>query len=180
MNVIELAPRAVTIELLEKLDQKGLIRLFHPTPETQNPPAGENIAVSLYESAPEFGSHRLLAVGVNKHCVRLGTHSDHEEFLIPPHRDNVKPLYLVISFLKTDVLYRKNQDSLLSADDFICLSMYPSPRGAEMFTMLAGTVHCELTDPGDAPIGTFYVTESTDLDIQWIDLDQTEFEIQKK
>jgi hypothetical protein len=48
-----------------------------------------------------------------------------------------------------------------------------------MFTMLAGTAHCELTDPGDGPIGNFYVTESTDLDIQWIDLDQTEFEIHK-
>jgi hypothetical protein len=122
-----LTPIKVTIELLEELDQKGLIRLFHPTPETQNPPAGENIAVSLYESSPEFGSHRLLAVGVNKHSVRLGTHSDREEFLIPPHSEKVKPLYLVISFLKADELFIKNQANSISASDFVCLSMYPSP-----------------------------------------------------
>ncbi len=179
MNPIQLIPVPVTLSTLQDLESRGLIRLFHPTEATLRPPNGENITEALYESAPGFGPHRLIAVGVNKQGVRLGTHSDHEEFLIPPHGTEVKPLYLVISYLKAAELLTRDQAGLLAADDFICLSLYPSPRGAEMFTMLPGTVHCELTDPGEEPVGTFFVTEPRDLDVQWIDLELTGFNLKK-
>ncbi len=66
---------------LEELEARGLIACFRPTARTQNPPSGENVAEWRYESAPEFGPHKLIAVGVGKTSVRLGLHPDNEEFL---------------------------------------------------------------------------------------------------
>ncbi len=178
MKKITLYPVPITIQILVELEERDLIRMFHPTAATLYPPPGENVAEALYESDPAFGPHRLIAVGVNKQRVRWGTHSDHEEFLIPSHGTEVKPLYLVISYLKEKELRARDAAGELKPEDFICLNMYPCPRGAEMFTMLPGTVHCELTLPGEGSIGSFYVTEPRDLDIIWIDLAASDFCIQ--
>lgn len=175
-------PVPVTKQLMESLHEKGLIRLFKPTAATLNPAEGTNIGESLYESDPQYGPHKLIAVGVNKTTVRLGVHPDHEEFLIPDFGSEVRPLYLVISHISQDELLRRDQAGTLAASDFTCLSLYPSPRGAEMFTMLAGTVHCELTDVSSKnaskPFGVFYVTESRDLPITWVDLEHTEVKVE--
>jgi hypothetical protein len=174
---VTLEPVPISKAVLETLDQQGLIRLFKPTERTQNPPSGENIAESLYESDDAYGPHKLIAVGVNKTQVRLGVHPDNEEFLIPDHGEAVRPLYLLICHLPQDELYQRDQAGTVAAADFTCLSLYPSPRGAEMFTMLKGTLHCEVTVESDAPIGCFYVTESCDLPITWVDLERTQFQL---
>ncbi|MGL4651117.1 MAG: hypothetical protein ACRC1H_17055 [Caldilineaceae bacterium] len=87
--------------MLDALAARGLIARFRPTARTQNPPPGENIAESLNESAPAYGPHKLIAVGVGKTSVRFGVHPDNEEFLIPPHGADggptVRPLYLLIA-----------------------------------------------------------------------------------
>jgi hypothetical protein len=176
MNCLELSPVPITKQVLAELDRRNLVRLFKPTPLTQNPPPGQNIAEPLYVSGVEFGPHRLIAVGINQDRVRLGVHSDHEEFLIPDHDSAVRPVYLVIAYLSAAELRARDAAGALSVSDFICLDLYPCPRGAEMFTMLPGTVHCELTDStAEGPFGCFYVTEPHGLDITWIDLAGTEF-----
>ena len=170
---ISLIPRKISEEILNELDSIGLIMSFKPTKKTLNPPPGENVGEDLYVSDSAFGAHKLIAVGVNKTKVRLGVHSDNEEFLIPMYEDNVKPLYLVISLIPEDEIRRMDREGSLSEADFICVSLYPSPRGAEMFTMLKGTVHCELTTAPEGNIGVFFVTEGSSLDVNWIDLENT-------
>jgi len=46
-----------------------------------------------------------------------------------------------------------------------------------MFTMLRGTLHCEVTNPGTGKIGCFFVTESRDLNMDWGDLENNEIAI---
>ena len=173
MIIVVLEPQAATPELFRQLDQQGLIRLFTPLPATMHPAEDENLAASIYESAEAFGPHKLISVGVNRTTVRLGVHPENEEFLLPPYGAEVKPLYLIICHLAEDEVRRRDAQHSLQAGDFTCVSLYPSPRGAEMFTMPAGVVHCEATLPGAGAIGCFFVTESRDLTVQWVDLAQT-------
>jgi len=163
MADVVLAVQPATPELLAALDGQGLICLFKPVPATAHPGVDENLAAPVYESAEVMGPHRLISVGVNRTTVRLGAHPDNEEFLLPLYGAEVKPLYLVICHLPEDEIRRRDRDRSLSAGDFTCLSLYPCPRGSEMFTMPAGTVHCEATLPGPQAIGCFFVTESRDL-----------------
>lgn len=132
---ITLTPIPISKEILADLDGKGLIMRFKPTPGTLHPPAGENAGEPLYVSSPAYGPHRLIAVGVNKTSVRLGVHGDNEEFLIPEQEEGVKPVYLVICHLPPEEIRSRDRADELDADDFTCLSLYPAPRGAEMFTM---------------------------------------------
>lgn len=174
---IQLKAELVTVELLSKLDEMKLIKVFHPTAKTLSAPAGENIAEELYVSEERFGPHKLIAVGINKDKVRLGVHPDNEEFLIPLHGTDVKPVYLLICHLKEKELREKDKAGMLDASDFTCLDMYTAPRGAEMFTMLKDTIHCELTVPGEGKLGCFYVTEPRDLTVEWVDLDNSFIEV---
>lgn len=177
MKTLHLTPVPVTRAILEELEAASLIRLFRPTPAVLNAPVGQSVSETLYATDPAFGPHKLIAVGINMRSVRLGSHSDGEEFLIPLYGEEVKPLYLVICKLSAAQVKERDLAGALRAEDFVCLSFYPSPRGADMFTMLAGTLHCEVTDTSEKPIGAFYVTEPRDLDMIWTDLQATEFTI---
>ena len=177
-KIVNLIPRAISKEALMELDARGLVMVFKPTELTLNPPGEDNVGEALYVSDPAYGPHRLIAVGVNKSHVRLGVHGDNEEFLIPEQDEDVKPVYLVICHLPEAEIGRQDREGRLTESDFTCLSLYPAPRGAEMFTMLKGTVHCEATMPGPGKIGCFYVTESSDLNVNWVDLENTEIVIQ--
>ena len=176
-KVISLPPCALTKEALLELDERGLVMVFRPTEATLHPPAEENVGEALYVSDPAYGPHRLIAVGVNMSRVRLGVHGDNEEFLIPDHGTEVKPVYLVICHLPEAEIRAKDLESALEEGDFTCLSLYPAPRGAEMFTVLGGTVHCEVTRPGTGDVGAFFVTEGDELNVDWVDLAHTEIVI---
>lgn len=89
----------------------------------------------------------------------------------PSTIQNVKPVYLVISYLTEEEIRVTDRRGELLSDNFMCL--YPAPRGAEMFTVLGSTVHCEVTVAGEGEIGCFFVTESRDLPVTWIDLEKT-------
>ncbi len=179
MKRITLQPQPISKGLLEHLEDKGLIQMFRPTELTLNPPAGTNVGESLYESDEKYGPHKLIAVGINNHNVALGFHPDNEEFLLPYYDSSVKPVYLVISYLPEEEIRAKDRENSLSAKDFVCLSLYPAPRGAEMFTVLGGTVHCEVTKPGEGEIGCFFVTESRDLPVISVDLEKTMIDVEQ-
>lgn len=176
-KTVTLKPQSISVELLEKLERQGLIMLFRPTEKTLMAAEGENVAEELYISDEKFGPHKLISVGVNKTMIRLGMHPDHEEFLLPCHGKNVKPMFLIVCHLGEEEIRKKDQLGALTEEDFTCISCYPAPRGAEMFTMLKNTVHCEATIPGEGEVGCFFVTEPRDLTVEWIDLEKSELEI---
>jgi hypothetical protein len=173
---VVVTPQQVTIDILSELEQRGLIALFGPM--GLEVPQGETIAGSIYECPETYGTHKLIYVGVNKEFVRLGVHPEREEFLIPLQKKDVKPTYLLICHLTEEQIKIKDKDESLSEGDFTCLDMFSAHRGAEMFTMLGGTVHCEFTISGSEKIGCFFVTESRDLPIAWVDLEKTRIELE--
>jgi hypothetical protein len=175
---LSLKPLQVTKIIMEELHTLGLIMLFKPTPATLQPPSGENVGDVLYVSREDLGPHKLTAIGVSKTTVRLGVHPDSEEFLIPDYGSEARPFFLVICRLPADEIHKRDTAGTLTEDDFICLNMYPCPRGVEMFTMLKGTVHCEATHSSDRPVGVFFVTEARDLTVDWIDLENTRLVIE--
>lgn len=172
-----LKPQPITKQTLEELDRKGLIQLFKPTEKTLHLPEGENLGDNIYVSEAAYGPHKLIAVGINQSGLRMGYHPDNEEFFLPDHGTDVKPVYLVISHLREAEFRQKDLAGSLSETDFTCLSLYPCPRGAEMFTMLKETIHCEATIPGEGKLGCFYVTEAADLPETWVDLECTDLRI---
>lgn len=179
-KVIKITPVQISLPVLERLEEQGLVMLFRGTPDTRNPPEGKNVGKVLYKSDEKYGPHQLIAVGINMPEVRLNVHGDHEEFLLPPHGAEVKKTYLLVCHLSEEEIRVRDHAGTLAEDDFTCLSLYPAPRGAEMFTMLSGTVHCELSEPGDGEIGCFFVTESANLNMDWIDLQKSDIMIRDR
>lgn len=169
---IVLKPIPWSAEALQNLEARGLIKLFRPTEKTLKAPVGHNVVDPLYVSDERYGPHKLIAVGINMDKVRLGVHPDNEEIFLPNLGSETKPCYYVVCLLSEGELREKDRLGLLTENDFVCLKMFPAPRGAEVFTVLAGTVHCEVAAPGDGAVPYIFVTEPRDLPITWIDLEQ--------
>ena len=74
-------------------------------------------------------------------------------------------------------LRERERNESLSAKDFTCLEFFPAPRGTEMFTVLKGTLHCEVSPGGGGMVPYIFVTEPRDLPLLWVDLSDTNFVI---
>ncbi|MGE5587888.1 MAG: hypothetical protein ACM3ZO_06705 [Clostridia bacterium] len=168
---IMLRPVPWSADILQNLEARGLIKLFRPTEKILKAPVGQNVVDPLYVSDERYGPHKLIAVGINMDRVRLGVHPDNEEIFLPNLLSETKPCYYVVCLLSEDELRKKDSQGLLAADDFVCVKMLPARRGAEAFTVLAGTVHCEVAAPGEGRVPYIFVTEPRDLPITWIDLE---------
>ncbi|HET7560479.1 MAG TPA: hypothetical protein VFK80_11020 [Limnochordia bacterium] len=174
IKTIALQPQPWTEENVAALERRGLIQRFRPSAQLLAAEPGENRVEEVYVSAAEHGPHKLIAVAVNQHKVRLGVHPGREEILLPELTGGEKPCYYVVCLLDEAELRRRDAAGDLSADDFVCLSMFPNARGTEAFTVLEGALHCEATVPGPGTPAHFFVTEGRDLPLTWIDLTRHE------
>jgi hypothetical protein len=166
-----LRPVPWSAEIVRVLEGRGLIKPFRPTERALKAPVGQNVVDPVYVSDERYGPHKLIAVGVNMDRVRLGVHPDNEEIFLPSVPSGTKPCYYVVSLLPEGELREKDRQGLLTADDFVCVKMLPAWPGVEAFTVLAGTVHCEVAAPGGGEVPYIFVTEPRDLPITWIDLE---------
>jgi len=173
---IRLVPQPMSVAVLEDLESKGIVRRFAPMPEVFRDAPGRNAVATAYASDAQYGPHKLICVSVQTLQVRLSYHPDNEEILIPA-QGAVRPAWFVACHLAPDEIRRRDREGTLRADDFTCASLYPAPRGAEMFTVCAGAAHCEVTRSGPEPRGYFYVTESRDLTSDRIDFERTVVEV---
>jgi len=178
MKKIILTPQIVSLDILSELEQLKLIRLFEHPQVTQNLPQGKNKVEPIYISNSDFGGHKLISVGLNSNTIRLNSHPDNEEFLLFNTAAEIsKKLYLLICKCKHNELQKKIETNELTALDFLLLQMVFNHPQLSLFTMLAFTPHCEITEPIDKPNPCFFVTEPAKLPQNFIDYNDYEFEI---
>ena len=116
MSEIKIKIEPITVEALEQLESKGLIKMFRPPQKIAEHPHQDAVEV-MYVSAPECGHHQLLCVRKNVTKIRFEDHDENEEVIfVNPAADNFKPLYLVIGLGTTDVLLSKakNEDVVVA------------------------------------------------------------------
>jgi len=162
-ETIALTPVEMTPEIMQKLEDNGLIIRLCPGHHVLNPARNETQDATIYASEPRFGPHKLIAVTINAFEPRyFGSHEDNEEFLLIGD-PATKPLYLIIATCKQADLDSKIQSRKLSADDFIALRVKYNDPEVSFFTMLKHAPHGEVTVDQKGQLPSFYVTEPRDL-----------------
>lgn len=176
-NTIELIPIDMTEDVMQMLEDKGLIIRLYPGRHRLNVKKGDIFGEPIYISDEKFGSHKLITVTVD--CEKspyFGSHPDNEEFIFLGDLKS-KPLYLIICCLTMDEFNKKVEDHILSRDDFAALKVRFNDPYVSFFTMLKGVIHGEATLNMDGDPPTFYVTEPSKLSVDHIDLKQYEIKI---
>ncbi len=83
MKELKIPITVATEEIMEELEEKGyIIRLFPSRHRFKNPSEGGEGRV-VYESSGSSGSHKLIAVSVDRlEFSAFGVHNENEEFLL--------------------------------------------------------------------------------------------------
>ena len=97
--------------------------------------------------------------------VQLCYHFDNEDFIfINPGNIDYQKLYLVFALDKIDVFSKKLSKNLLSSKDFVAVEIVYNDPNLSFFSVLKGTVHCEVVDKNDIrQHPAFFVSESSEL-----------------
>ena len=162
---IILKPVKASLKLFEELESKKLIRLLRPTQKTVNTRTKTGAVSRIYVSSEKYGSHLLMCVGKRTTDIRLSYHDDNEDFiLLNPLNLKFKKLYLILSLLKKNKFLRKFYSKKLENKDLIAVELEFNNPLLSFFTMLKGSVHCEITDNSKGrqhPV--FFVSEPSRL-----------------
>ncbi len=164
MKSIKLKPVKPSAEVFKSLEKKGLIRTIKPTPKALETKTKTGAVDILYTSKSSFGAHRLMCIGKRNKTVQLCHHSDNEDFMfLNPSQIDFDALYLVLAVDKFEVFCKKLSKNALKDKDFVTLeAVYDDPRFS-FFTMLKGTVHCEVVKDEGKHHPVFFVAESSKL-----------------
>jgi hypothetical protein len=171
---IFVSPTPITDQLLEKLEQMGLVQRLHCTTRALKAYENEVVDDVIYASDPKWGPHSLLCVGLNKIRPELATHPDNEGFILFSDAGPTKPLYVLIALHKRDNLLKLVSSNALTSKDFILLEAVFNDSNMSIFSMLAATPHGEVTVPGDERPPCFFVTEPGNLISEPIELEKCE------
>ena len=166
MKTITLSPAEATEKILARLEKKGLIRTFRPTPKILKLGYRKKGGVdTIYSSSPRFGSHKLICIRQDDFLeIALTYHDDNEEFLIMNSTPlKFKPFYIVIGLHKRREFEEKARNKSLSEKDIIVIRFKYNDPATSIFTMLKDTPHCQITKPGRGRPPIFFVTEPSRL-----------------
>lgn len=173
MDILKLKPVNITYEILCFLETKQLVRTLRPTLKIlQNHSAG-GMVDTIYTSATEFGTHKLICVGLsaNSTQIELNSHPDNEEFIIINNTfTKFKPLYMAIGLHKHNILEEKAKNKELTSDDIMLLRLKYNDAKTSIFTMLKDTPHCELTTKEDGIHPIFFVSEPSNLTMNYLQI----------
>jgi hypothetical protein len=163
---IQLHPVEMTKEVMQRLEDKGLIYRLYPGHHDLDVPEGETRVRSLYECQDKFGPHKLIVVTVNRPGLPgFGSHPDVEDFILMGD-PNTKPLYLVIALCLKTELEQKIMDQTLTEADFITLKVKYNDPEVSFFSMLKDVPHGEGVADSEGKPASFYVTEPRDLPLE--------------
>jgi hypothetical protein len=169
MTTLTLQSKQFTMADMRELERHGLVAGLTPPEDTVKAPEGQFKAKALYKTEPRYGGHMLLFVSLNLLEGKLNYHPGNEEvFLINPY-ERTKPLIWVFGLKKRAEIEAKIANNTLTAADFAAYEMPFNDWQLSCFTVLAGTLHYEITLPGPEPNPYFWVGESGEL--PRIDLD---------
>ena len=161
---IVLKPVKASLKLFEELEEKKLIRLLRPTKKTVNTKTKTGAVSRIYVSSEKYGSHALICVGKRSADIRLSYHDDNEDFiLLNPLGLKLKKLYLILSLLKKNKFLKKFYSQKLENKDLISVELKFNDPLLSFFTMLKGSVHCEITDNSKGQHPVFFVSEPSRL-----------------
>jgi len=160
---VSLEPIEMTGEIMQDLEDRGLIIRLCPNHHELPAQPGETLGESIYESDAAYGPHKLIAVTVNRSTfAAFGTHPDNEEFLMIGD-PGTKPMYLAICLHRREQLARRIAERKLTAEDFVCRRVTYNDPQVSFFTMLADVPHGEATADVEGRAPSFYVTEPRDM-----------------
>jgi hypothetical protein len=159
---IVLQPCPMSVRVLEQLERIGRVRVWRASERVHGAQGERNYDETIYTSDPQFGSHKLICAALLRPHIALVWHPDDEDIYLPDVRD-ARSSYWVACHLDKDEARERAAASKLAATDFTCIRLFPAPRGAEIFTVRAGTLHCEVTPPGVGSMPHVFVTEPSSL-----------------
>ena len=165
MQNIILKPIKATKKVFDLLEKKKLIKTFKPTENTVTTKKRNGCVDILYTSRKSFGAHRFMCIGKKNKKVQLCYHLDNEDlFFLNPQNTEYAKLYLVFALDKIDIFNKKLKKEVLKNKDFITVEVCFNDPNLSFFSVLKGTVHCEVVDKNDIrqhPV--FFVSESSEL-----------------
>lgn len=156
-------PVPASPSLMEFLETKAVITRITPNSNLQITPKGQNNVSTIYASDVEYGSHKLIAVTINKsELTHLISHPDREDFMLIGQPERT-PLILTISLLKELALKEKIKKGMLSSEDFIAFYCDMNNPETSFFTMNPDYPHGEscMIESNFPP--SFFVGEPTNL-----------------
>lgn len=180
MKTIRLKPVEATKKILTRLEKRGLIGTFKPTPKILKLGSRKKGGVdTVYSSSPRFGSHKLICIRQDDTSkVILNSHPDNEEFImINSAALRFKPFYIIIGLCKHKELEVKAKSKRLSKDNLIALRLKYNDPETCIFTMLKNVPHCQITLPGRGKPPIFFVTEPTNLSSKRVKLPGYNFKV---
>ena len=171
MKSLKIKPVEMTPAVMRSLEDDGLILRLTPGRHTVNGLSpGQTRGTVLYQSRDEYGPHRLLTVTSGRTAFsNFGSHPDNEEILFIGD-PAARPLYLMLSRLKHDVLVQRIADGSVSEKDFVCLKVKFNDPEVSFFSLLADVPHDDAVcagETGAAP--SFYVTECSRMGVRFLD-----------
>ena len=175
-KTINIPVREMTADLMEKMEQEGLITRLCPNRHDIETPEGNTWYKSLYEGAEGYGPHKIIALTVNReNFPGFGTHPDMEEFWLIGNNDS-KPMSLLVARMGREELEKKVGDQTLEAGDFYLIKTRFNDPEVSFFVMNRGIPHGEGVFDKEGLCPSFYVTESRDLPLDLCDMGNYQIE----
>jgi hypothetical protein len=176
-RTIVLKPVEMTPEIMQNLEDKGLIIRLFPHRHDLEVKEGETKSESIYETDPKYGPHKLITVTVNRsNFDYFGSHEDNEEFLLIGD-PATKPMYLVIALCDHASLNKKIDQDDVSSEDFVALRVKYNDPFVSFFTMKKDIPHGEVITSRNGNPPSFYVTEPCGMSLIGIDFGNNQISI---
>jgi len=169
---IEVIAKPCSIELMNRLEELGVINLMSPGRHRLETIEGESKHKTLYSTSERFGPHKLICVTINSQKPsNFLYHNDAEDFLLIDDPSSTS-LVLTVSIHKKEILEEKIRNKSLSSDDFISIICKKNDPFTSFFTMNPEYAHVETVLKTSNNPPSFYVTEPRDLDENLINFEK--------
>jgi hypothetical protein len=179
MRSIRLQAQRATPELMQELEQRGLLRRLVPSGEAVGVMEGRQVVERVELAAEGTGPWQMLVVACNRaKLTYLAAHGDAECWLFFGAPDT-KPLLYVVATCPLAEFREKAAAGTLTAADFVVLELRPNDPQTSYFTVPGGVLHDELTYPGPGAGPIFWVPEPSVMEHTRVELDGYEIQVLK-
>ena len=160
---IRIPIREMTHELMDELENKGLILRLYPSHHRNIVDLDKSVGKDIYISSKKAGAHKLLSVTINRtDFSAFGMHDENEEVLLIGG-EGEKDLFILFGLGTWDSFMKKKKEKTLCEDDFICVHCKYNDPFVSFFTICKGVLHGEAVAGEMGMPATFYVTEPSDI-----------------
>lgn len=168
--------RDMTIELMQELENRGLILRMAPGHHRLCIPEEEGLGENLYVSDGISGPHKLISVAISRtQFTAFGFHEENEEFLLLGGGAEERPMLLLIALCDANALRRKLAEGTACGDDFVCLRCRFNDPQVSFFVMKKGVPHGEAAENRSGLPSTFYVTEAAGIHLIPVPLGEVKY-----